>query len=280
MEETISDLSQTLVISLYGPAVVLLLFGVSGHVSLRYLRRLPDFPEKPALIRGAKLCGVALASVFLLNLVVTWLTVRAGMVASGAILGMATMFGGMAVLFARDRVEWEGFNFWRWPRKFGEQEAVNEWRRMRQRTQRQRRWLPYLGLAHWVAVAALLSFAAWSYWHMDRWLIASCAEERFVKMLQHELGDPQVQEVVPMSTDYEGPLFPMCLHVPGTMSKAEAERAVDQMRQQLMKHGEKRAWRIYARPEHGHTLARTVYVPPGVVLPPGTENQRPQPRHW
>ena len=257
------------------------MFALLGHASMRAFRVMPDFPEKAAMMRGARWGAVALLGLSLASVGTISLGLRLGLICASGGLAHAILLSGFFALFYRFQVESEGLfagaRYWLNYRHKGWEPWIKEWRSRQLKVKRQWRVMVFL----WpVLILVWLSFAAWGYWHIDRMFLASIADERLGTALKQELNDLHVVEVVPMRSSFEGPLYPLMVHVtPGTTAQ-QAQQLAERTRQAFALGHDRYAWNIHVRPEHGKIIGRALYTPPGVLLPPGIERQPPRPRDW
>jgi len=252
-----------------------------GYASLRALRNFPEFPEKAAMVRGAKWGGLAFAGLVALAFGVMWLGTSHGLSMLSFGVSMGVFWAGFVTLIHAYETESNGVfvavQYWSSYRRRGPEQWVEDWRARRAKFQRLNRVLVFV----WVLlIAGWLSAGVWGYWDFDRGFLALAADARLGRELQQELNDPRVVEVVPMHGTFEGPLIPLHVYVTAGTSSEAGQRLAEQLRQALARGGERNAWRIVVRPKYGHTLTRATYAPPGVTLPPGAERQHPRPRRW
>lgn len=256
-------------------------FVAIGWTSLRALRRFPDFPEKAAMLRGAKWGGLAFTGLVVLSFGIMWLAAGYGLCMAGVGIGKAVFWIGFAVSLHRYRFEGDGLllggQYFARYRRQGPEKWLEDWRKRQPTVERWNRILVF-----WWPVLILLwlSFGAWGYWHSDRMLLAIAVDETLGKTLQQDLGDPRVVKVVPMRWLFEGPLFPLHVHVAVGTTKEAGDELAERLRRLLSLRKDGTAWRITVRPRYGHTLARATYAPPGVILPEGVEHQHRKPRRW
>lgn len=279
MDAVTGEWWRTLATGFYVTVVCVLLFVICSYLSLRFLRGLPDFPDRDAMLRGARWGGVVavlvsgvylgfpvlgisvihtpLSSLFVakafLYTVVFWLA-----------MWRAEEFSGAMACLLRLRY-WRKFDLEAWLR---DREAAA------QRSRRAARWVPWLLAA---VVVLQLGMAGWSYGKFDREFALWAREERFSRELQQALAGPEVEEVLAVPHLWAGPLYPLIIQVHTGTTSAQGRTLVERMKHVLAARQDRRMWRIYARPEHGHTLAQGYYVPLGMTLPPNADKLRPTP---
>jgi hypothetical protein len=251
----------------------LIFIGV-GWYSLRLLRRLPDFPDKPAMLRGAKWGPLVVIAWCALAAALGGLCARsAGFRTSGPALVHAVRLAGFFWLLLRSGPEAEGLGFALTQFRLRPFDS-DKWLAERERSKtgsRKWRWVLYVLAA--IVVSGWVALAGWTYWHEDRWLAAMAQDERFGAQLREAMG---VSEVEGISADgpaeTRGRLCALFVHVsPGTAverGKEIAERA----REVLAARQDKHILRIHVGPEHGRRLAKVYYVPEGMTLPPDADN--------
>jgi hypothetical protein len=242
---------------------------------------MPDFPEKAAMLRGARWGTPAVVSLALLSLAVMCLGANFGLAMAGIGLGKALFWTGFAVFMHRFRLESDGAlvggQYWLRYRRLGAEKWLEDWRARQPKVERYNRILAYW----WpVLIALWLGIGAWGYWDFDRLITGMAADERLGATLQQELGDARIVHVVPMHSSFEGPIYPLHVNVATGTTALQGAQLAKRTRSLLAIRGEKDAWRIVVRPEYGHTLARVTYIPPGVTLPPGIGKPHPRPRKW
>jgi hypothetical protein len=264
-----------------GAIMVGLLWAI-GMASLRFLRGLPDFSDRPELIRGAKWFWLWMSgSVFIpwvLSSVAMFLT---PVPCSGSFLCFGLVFllhtlgdralpgltdGGLAIMSAL------GPDL----RRLG----FEEWLDKRERTRaKQERAMRVLRVVQAGVLVAFVGATVWAYLAVDsRWIIPMWRDQRFSQAITRDLASPQVTDVLAMGSAFEGPIYPMVVHVRPDTTTERAAQVAEGIRQVLMTKRERLLWRISVRPGRGHTLARTYYVPEGMTLPANADRMLPQPR--
>lgn len=262
-----------------GGAVVV--FGAMGYASWRILRRMPDIPEKAAMLRGAKWGGLAITGLAALCVCAVRLGAQLGLMLSSFCVAQALFLAGMWVFIYRFTLESEGVfagvNWWLRYRQKGWDRCLEERRKKRQKLARSNRVLSYVWLC---IIGAWLASAGSGYWHLDRMFVACAADEQLGLALKQELNDRRVVEVSPRRADFEGPLIPLNVYVTPDTSVDAGQRLSERLVQVLAGRRDRNVWRIRVRPKFGNILARKLYVPPGVTLPRGIEQQPAHPRKW
>lgn len=266
---------------LWSIGVVAVTLGAMGYASWRMLLRMPEFPEKAAMLRGAKWGAPVFIGLLAVYSGVVLLGARCGLIVAEIGLGRAVLWSGTAILLIRFRLECDGLlawpQYWLRYRRQGAERWIEDWREKQPKAHRQSRVLAYLfsGL-----VLLWLGVAAWGYWRFDRAFIAMAADERFGLALQRELGDARVVEVMPTNATFEGPLLPLFVYVTPHTDAETGRRLAERLAQILASRPGRNAWRIEVRPKHGHIIAKRLYVPRELTLPPGIEKRHLRPRDW
>lgn len=267
--------------ALWGASIGVALFALLGYLSWRVLSRLPDFPEKSAMVRGSVWAAPALAVLAAVPFLSVWFGAGLGLPMAGLGIGKALFWAGFAWLYWRFRPEMDGMfkgvTYWLRYRKRGLEAFRSDHLAAREKL---RRYDRIVGWCWPVLVACWLGLGVWGYWHVDRMVIGAAADERLVAMLKQELGDPRVVDVMAMRAGFEGPLYPMLVHVTAATTAEQARAMAERLRQALARRGDKSAWFIEVRAKYKRDLASAMYVPPGVTLPPGIERQPARPRKW
>lgn len=285
MSESMSELTRSwqemLLPWLWTVGAAAIIFGAMGYASWRALRVMPDFPEKAAMLRGAKWGGLAIIALSILTTGVALLCAGCGLVVASLGLAKALLWTGFAFLLHRFQLESDGIlvggQYWLRYRRSDPGKWLEDWRSRQPKAQRYYRIMIFV----WpVLILGWLSMAAWGYWHFDRMFLASTADDRLGIALKQELGDARVVEVAPMAATFEGPLIPLNVYVAPDTEAETGRQLAERLLQILAERRDGNAWRIRVRPKFGHVLAQRLYAPPGVVLPPGIERQTPRPRDW
>lgn len=258
----------------------LLIFASMGYASGRVLRRMPDFPEKAAMLRGARWGALVMTGLMLLQLGIVLLGMQFALMMLSGSVAKAVFWAGLGVFLLRFRLESDGMTFglqyWR-HRKQAPDKLIEDWRKRQTRVERYNRICLYC----WPVLCGLwLAIGGWGYWHFDRSFVAAVSDERLGMALKQELNDPRVVKVMPMHAHFEGPLYPLITYVLPQTSVQQGWQIARQTQRILAQRSERLAMSIYVRPEHGHVLARATYVPFGMTLPAGGERQHPHPRKW
>jgi hypothetical protein len=279
MEESIQTWQSGLLSGLWAAAVAVGFVAILGYASWRVLWDTPEFPEKAAMLRGAKWGASAFAGLLAITFGVMWFGSAVGLSMTGFGVGKALFWTGLALFMHRFRLESDGLvvgaSFLVRYRRLGWEKWLEEWRKGQVKAQRYNRILAFC----WAVLILLwLAFAGWGYLRVDRETLAIAADERLGMALKQQLGDPRVVEVVPMRWCFEGPLYPLKVEVTSVTTPEQGKQLAEQTRQLLARRGERSAMAIYVRPSHGHTLAKLTYAPAGVVLPEGVEKRHPRPR--
>ncbi len=255
--------------SLLGAGAMCLLVLSMGYASFRLLFPLPDFPEKRAMLRGARWGGPVFLAITVGLLAALWLGWRyTSYCVTTLAFGKALAWVLIAVLFLRFDPETTGFFAFGYLLRPNRAESLDEWlhRWPRGRERSEQRWPRVMRLLWpWLMfVPALmwLAIGVWGGWRIDRVFALVAREERFNQELQAALASPRVEEVISMASVSQGPPYPLAIQVQYGTTPAQARELVRALQGMLAQRGDRRAWRIYARPEHGKKLAEADYWPP------------------
>jgi hypothetical protein len=264
-------------------AAVALLCVVVSYLSLCFLRGLPDFPDKAAMLRGARWGGLVVAAWLLVNTVLICLGLRfSDYPLSGMILSNALCIGTFHLLVVRrgdefigtlaclNRLRLRPFDFGRWLEDRAQSKA-------RACLGRRQRWIAHIGLA--LGLAGYLCLAASAYFEFDRWFAGAARDERFGARIRDAVALPEVRDVVSFGpAQYRGPIYILSVHVRPQTTPDQATAFVERVRAALSARKDMNLWRILIGAERGHTLAKGYYVPEGMTLPPDADHMRLPPR--
>ena len=249
-----------------------------SYISLRFLRRLPDFPDKPAMLRGAKWGGLVFSAWLAVMVGLSDLCLRTDYSRSGSLLVQALWLAGLFWFLLRFRVEGDGtlaaftrlrvrpFDFDRW---LADRNRV---------TANNRKWLwltcvvaaVNVGCMGWMAVRRI---------GQDRHMAAVALDTAFGAQLQRLMGMPEVQSIETTGpAAFQGSVYSLDIQVRFGMTTVLAESVAKRARDALDVQGDRLFWRIRVVPERGRPLAVDYYVPAGMTLPAGADQIRPRPR--
>jgi hypothetical protein len=277
-------------------ALAAIAMGVASYASLRRLRQLPDFPEKPAMLRGAK-WGELVVGAWLAASVTLFGVLHRSIdpyVLTG-FLQYASFWGGLTWLGLRFEMESEGMtadSSMARVRPFDLDKWLSE---VRGRHVRSRKWDWVYAACAVAALAGYIGAQNAGYHDMIRRqaleaqnpgqsdiarqepLDARAAD--LGARLQARMGVSDVDAVVAMGpTVSPGPVYLLYIYAwPGVPPESAAAMA-DRAREALAVVEPPLCWRIIVTPKFGAALDEGYYVPRGMTLPPVTVEGSP-PRH-
>jgi hypothetical protein len=272
-------------------ALFWLVAGVASYMSVPRLQGLPDFPEKRAMLRGAKWGWLVVGAWFAASFMLLSLLHRSvsPYVLSG-LLQNASFWGGLTWLGLRFDMEREGM----WSDSSMDRVSpfdLDRWlEEVRGRHARSRKW-EWVALA--CAVAALAGYIGVQNAGYRDMLRRQALEARdpghhqvarpepldaraadLGARLQQRMGVLDVGAVVPMGPAASpGPVYLLYIYAwPGVPPKSAALVA-DRARQALATVEPPLCWRIVVTPKFGAALDEGYYVPKGMTLPDGGQSR-------
>ena len=257
----------------------------SGWASLRLLRRVPDFPGKDEMRRGARWGGLGLVGLFFLIMVVqiacmallpwkTTVLVSHQMISAIVVAIIAVLVGKRLDPYLPGLVMWRApydkpfatgfisrrpFDIYEWL----------AWREARREHVRASRWWR---VGRW-AVVVMLAFSVGSWLWMIHWVsrldrdIAEQARlEKLAANLKAEMNDPQVTELEfhgKMTSMERGPSWPATAlaKLQPHASQPEAEQVAQRIEGFLSRHHERQVWSIWVQVERSRIRVREEYDP-------------------